>query len=98
LSRFLSEYKPHYNSGNPFTVRDFLNPNAGTSSVYTSSMAIGTSTSHGFFFDISSCADKGRMYVSDEKEFIELLTKLMKFINSGITDANAALESYKARL
>lgn len=98
LGRFLAVYKDHYDRDRVFVMKEFLNSDTGPSAVYTSMVAVGTSVTHDFFLDIASCEDKARLYETKEKEFVELLVKLSKFITSAITDAKAAMETYKGRL
>jgi hypothetical protein len=98
LGRFLSEYKDHYDRDKTFVLKEFLNSDTGHSAVYTSMIAIGTSNTHDFFLDIASCEDKARLYEHKEKDFVELITKLTKFITSAITDATTAMSTYKGRL
>lgn len=98
LGRFLAGYKDHYDRDRVFVMKEFLNADTGPSAVYTSMVAVGTSVTHDFFLDIASCEDKARLYEHKEKEFIELLVKLSKFITSAITDAKTAVETYKGRL
>jgi hypothetical protein len=98
LGRFLAVYKDHYDRDRVFVMKEFLNSDTGPSAVYTSMVAVGTSVTHDFFLDIASCEDKARLYEHKEKEFIELLVKLSKFITSAITDAKTAVETYKGRL
>lgn len=98
LGRFLAVYKDHYDRDRVFVMKEFLNSDTGPSAVYTSMVAVGTSVTHDFFLDIASCEDKARLYEQKEKEFIELLVKLSKFITSAITDAKTAVETYKGRL
>ncbi|KAB3419330.1 hypothetical protein F9Z84_07460 [Escherichia coli] len=98
LNRFLREYKPHYEAGKVFVLKEFLNSSTGPSAVYTSMVAVGTSVTHDFFFDIASCTDKARLYEYKEKNFIEVLVKLTKFITTAITDAESTLDKYKGRL
>ena len=62
INRFLSDYKQHYGAGKTFVLKEFLNSSTGPSAVYTSMVAVGTSTTHDFFFDIASCAEKARHY------------------------------------
>jgi hypothetical protein len=98
ISRFLCEYKPHYEMDKTFVLKEFLNSNTGPSAVFTSMIAMGTSTTHDFFFDLASCTDKARIYETKEKDFIELVVKLNKFMAAAITDAKSALDTYKGRL
>ncbi|QZA70759.1 hypothetical protein AH04_287 [Erwinia phage AH04] len=98
LGQFLSSYKDYYDMSKVFVLKEFLNTTTGPSAVYTSMIAIGTSVSHDFFFDIASCEDKARLYETKERDFVELIIKLNKFITSAITDAKTAMETYKGRL
>lgn len=98
IQRFISEYKTHFDASKVFVLKEFLNSSTGPSAVFTSMIAIGTSTTHGFFFDLASCTDKGRLYEDKEKNFIEMLVKLNKFMCGAITDAKAALDTYKGKL
>lgn len=98
LGRFLAVYKNHYDMDRTFVLKEFLNADAGPCTVFTSMVAVGTSMTHDFFFDIASCDDKARLYETKEREFVEILIKLSKFITSAITDAKAAMDTYKGRL
>lgn len=98
LNQFLSSYKDYYDMNKVFVLKEFLNTTTGASAVYTSMIAIGTSVTHDFFFDIASCEDKARLYETKERDFVELIVKLNKFITSAITDAKTAMETYKGRL
>jgi hypothetical protein len=98
IQRFLSEYKTYFDKSKVFVLKEFLNDSDGVSGVYTSMIAIGTSVTHNFFFEIASCIDKNRLYEEKEKNFIEILIKLNKFIHSAITDAKTAMETYKGKL
>lgn len=98
LQRFVRDYKPFYDKEKAFIIKEFLNGSEGPSAIYTSTVAISTSITHGFFFEIASCDDKARLYVDKEKDFLEVITKLNKFLTSAITDARSALETYKGRL
>lgn len=98
LGRFLAVYKDHYDMDRVFVLKEFLNTDAGPSAVFTSMVAVGTSVTHDFFIDIASCDDKARLYEHKEKDFVEILIKLSKFITSAVTDAKAAMETYKGRL
>lgn len=98
INRFLSEYKPKFEKDKTFVLKEFLNDSEGPSAVYTSMCAVGTSTTHSFFFDIAACCEKARLYEDKEKNFIEVLIKLTKFITSAITDAKASMDTYKGRL
>lgn len=95
LKRFLSDFKPHYDAGKNFVLKEFLNSSTGPSAVYTSMVAVGTSSTHDFFFDIASCTDKARLYEIKEKEFVSLITKLTKIIATAIADTEVTLEKYK---
>lgn len=98
IGSFLRDYKSFYDRDAPFIIKEFLNGSEGASAIYTSTVAISTSSTHSFFFEIGSCDDKARLYVEKEKDFLELLIKLQKFLTSAITDAQAALDTYKGRL
>lgn len=95
LERFLSDFKPHYDAEQVFVLKEFLNSATGPSAVYTSMVAVGTSVTHSFFLDIASCTDKARLYEYTEKDFVNLITKLTKFITTTITDMEAIVEKYK---
>lgn len=98
FSRFLYEYRNHYDLNKTWVLREFLNPETGPNAVYTSSLSIGTSPTHDFFFAIASCDDKALLTEKKEKDFIEVVVKLTKFFTSAITDAKAAMDTYKGRL
>lgn len=95
LDRFLSGFKAHYDAEEVFVLKEFLNSSTGPSAVYTSMVAVGTSVTHDFFFDIASCTDKARLYETKEKEFVTLITKLTKFISTAIADTEIAIQKYK---
>ncbi|UQT02674.1 hypothetical protein YUBABA_01580 [Serratia phage vB_SmaM-Yubaba] len=98
IQRFMNEYRPFHDKDKAFIIKEFLNPGEGPTAIYTSTVAISYSTSHGFFFEIGSCDDKARLYVEKEKDFLELLIKLTKFLTSAITDAKTSMDTYKGRL
>lgn len=98
ISAFLRDYKKFHDRGAPFIIKEFLNGSEGASAIYTSTIAISCSETHSFFFEISSCDDKARLYVSSEKDFVEMLVKLQKFLMSAITDATTTADTYKGRL
>jgi hypothetical protein len=47
---------------------------------------------------ISSDEKINQIYADKEKNFIEVLVKLTKFITTAITDAESTLDKYKGRL
>lgn len=98
VQRFLRDYKSFYNQDKPFIIKEFLNGAEGPSAIYTSTVAVSWSQTHDFFFEIASCDDKARMYEHNEKEFLEVLLKLQKFLTAAVTDAEATLSTYKGRL
>lgn len=98
IGSFLRDYREFYDKDKPFIIKEFLNGSEGASAIYTSSMAISWSSTHGFFFEISSCDDKARLYVDKEKDFVEMLVKLQKFLMGVITDATTTADSYKGRI
>lgn len=98
VQRFVRDYKSFYDKSSSFIIKEFLNGSNGPSEIYTSTLAISTSVSHGFFFEVASCDDKARMYSWEEKEFLEILIKLIKFLTCTITDAQATLDKFKGRL
>lgn len=98
LGRFLRDYKTHFEMDKTFTLKEFLYNEDATHSLYTSSVAIGVSHYSGFFFEVSSCERKGRLYENKEKDFLEVINKLIKFFATAITDAKATLDTYKGKL
>lgn len=98
VQRFMNEYRPFHDMDKAFIIKEFLNPGEGPTAIYTSTVAISTSATHGFFFEIASCDDKARLYVEKEKDFLELLIKLTKFLTAAITDAKTTMDTYKGRL
>ncbi len=97
IQRFIRDYKEFYSKDAPFIIKEFLNGSEGPSAIYTSTVAISTSSTHGFFFEISSCDDKARMYIQREKDFLEMLMKLQRFILGAATDAKSAIDTYKGK-
>ncbi|EBY9763870.1 hypothetical protein D5W64_12225 [Salmonella enterica subsp. enterica serovar Saintpaul] len=98
IQRFIRDYKPFKEKNKPFIIKEFLNGSEGPSAIYTSTVAISWSTTHSFFFEIASCDDKARLYFFKEKDFLEMLIKLQKFLTSAITDAKTTANTYKGRL
>lgn len=98
IGRFIRDYRKFHDKDAPFIIKEFLNGSEGASAIYTSTVAISCSSTHSFFFEIASCDNKARLYVDKEKDFLEMLIKLQKFLSTAITDAQAALDTYKGRL
>jgi hypothetical protein len=98
IGRFMRDYRAFHDKDAPFIIKEFLNGPEGASAIYTSTVAISCSSTHSFFFEIASCDNKARMYVDKEKDFLELLIKLQKFLSAAIADAQAAIDTYKGRL
>ncbi|AEV89738.1 hypothetical protein OBP_301 [Pseudomonas phage OBP] len=98
IGHFIRDYKSFHDKDAPFIIKEFLNSSEGPSAIYTSTIAISCSSTHSFFFEIGSCDDKARLYIEKEKDFLEMLIKLQKFLSGAITDAQAALDTYKGRL
>lgn len=98
IQHFIRDYKPFKDKNKPFIIKEFLNGSEGPSAIYTSTVAVSWSTTHGFFFEIASCDDKARLYFIKEKDFLEMLIKLQKFLMSAITDAKTTTSTYKGRL
>lgn len=98
VQRFMRDYKSFYEMDKSFIIKEFLNASEGPTAIYTSTCAISWSSTHNFFFEIASCDDKARLYETKEKDFLELLIKLQKFLQSAITDAKTSMETYKGRL
>lgn len=61
-------------------LKRFLNPDTGCSDIYTSTMAITSSPTHGYTFELASCDHKTRMTLYGKKEAIKFLSKLRDFI------------------
>lgn len=97
IQRFVRDYKSFYDRDSPFIIKEFLNGSEGPSAIYTSTIAISCSTTHDFFFEIASCDDKARMYMDKEKDFLEMLHKLQRFVLTAGTDAKSALDTYKGK-
>ncbi|QBZ70801.1 hypothetical protein pETSU_220 [Edwardsiella phage pEt-SU] len=95
--RFIRDYKRFYEKDAPFIIKEFLNGSEGPSAIYTSTVAISCSTTHDFFFEIASCDVKARMYMTKEKDFLEMLHKLQRFILTAATDAKSTLDTYKGK-
>lgn len=98
IGRFIRDYKSFNDKDAPFIIKEFLNSSEGPSAIYTSTVAVSCSPTHSFFFEIASCDDKARLYIDKEKDFLEMLIKLQKFLTTAITDAQSALDTYKGRL
>lgn len=97
IQRFIRDYKKFYDRDDPFIIKEFLNGSEGPSAIYTSTVAISTSVTHNFFFEIASCDDKARMYMDKEKDFLEMLHKLQRFILTAATDAKSTIDTYKGK-
>lgn len=97
VQRFIRDYKRFYDIDSPFIIKEFLNGSEGPSAIYTSTVAISCSTTHDFFFEIASCDDKARLYMSKEKDFLDMLHKLQRFILGAATDAKSSLDTYKGK-
>lgn len=63
-----------------FSIKEFLNPNEGCSEIYTSTMAVTSSHSHGYTFEISSCDHKTRITLHGRKAFLAFMKKLQNFL------------------
>lgn len=98
INRFIRDYKQHYDKRKAFTLKEFLNGSEGHTAMFTSTCALSWTHTHDFFFEIASCDDKARLYIYDEKEFIEIMNKLQKILTSAINDAQATLDTYKGRM
>lgn len=98
IGRFMRDYKRFHDKDAPFIIKEFLNASEGPSAIYTSTCAISCSSTHSFFFEIASCDDKARLYMEKEKDFLEFLIKLLKFLTGAITDAKTTADTYKGRL
>lgn len=97
LQRFIRDYKKFYERDDPFIIKEFLNGATGPSAIYTSTVAISTSVTHNFFFEIASCDNKARLYMDKEKDFLEMLHKLQRFILTAATDAKSTMDTYKGK-
>lgn len=98
INGFVRDYPRHLDAMTPFTVKKFLNPDTGPCAMYTSTVALSITDSHGFFFEIASCDDKARAYLKDEKELLEVTTKIIRVLSTSITEVKTTLETYKGRI
>lgn len=98
INGFVRDYPRHLDAMTPFTVKRFLNPDTGPCAMYTSTVAMSITESHGFFFEIASCDSKARLYIKTEKELLEITTKIIRVITTSITEVNTTLETYKGRI
>lgn len=94
IERALSQYGEFYSKDTPFIIKEFLNEDKGPSAIYTSTVAISYSPTHYFFFELSSCDHKARLYFPTEAEFVSTLTKLSKLLTKCSNDAKAIGAKY----
>lgn len=94
IERLESKDKETYH----FSIRRFLNDSDGPSSIYTSSIAITSSPTHGRTFEISSCDHKGRIYLGGRSPAIKFLTRLNKFIIFCVDEVEKTVTKYGQEL
>lgn len=98
ISDFVRDYPHHVDTMTPFTIKKFLNSDTGASAMFTSTAAMSITETHGYYFEVSSCDNKARLYITSEKEMLEITTKILKMIAILITEANTTLDTYKGRI
>lgn len=63
-----------------FNIKRFLNESEGPSSIYTSTIAITSSSTHGRTFEISDCDRKSRIYLGGRRPALKFLNRFNDFI------------------
>lgn len=63
-----------------FNIKRFLNESEGASSIYTSTIAITSSSTHGRTFEISDCQSKSRIYLGGRRPALKFLNRFNDFI------------------
>lgn len=63
-----------------FNIKRFLNDSEGPSSIYTSTIAITSSPTHGRTFELSSCESKSRIYLGGRGNAVKFMKKFNEFI------------------
>ncbi|MGL4614201.1 MAG: hypothetical protein ACRCVV_09985 [Shewanella sp.] len=63
-----------------FNIKRFLNESEGASSIYTSTIAITSSSTHGRTFEISDCDRKSRIYLGGRRPALKFLNRFNDFI------------------
>ena len=63
-----------------FNIKRFLNDSEGPSSIYTSTIAITSSPTHGRTFELGSCDFKSRIYLGGRSHSIKFLKRFNEFI------------------
>ena len=76
IERLQSKDKERYY----FNIKRFLNDSEGPSSIYTSTIAITSSPTHGRTFEISSCDHKSRIYLGGRGNAVKFFKKFNEFI------------------
>ena len=76
MERLQSKDKETYH----FNIKRFLNDSEGPSSIYTSTIAITSSSTHGRTFELSSCESKSRIYLGGRGNAVKFLKKFNEFI------------------
>lgn len=76
IERLQSKDKERYY----FNIKRFLNDSEGPSSIYTSSIAITSSTTHGRTFEIADCQSKSRIYLGGKGPSPRFLNRFNNFI------------------
>lgn len=97
IDDFINAYGDKPKETRRYGIKRFLNPDEGDTSTYTSVFSIGTNNGS-FYFDISSCNYKGRMYFDTEVEFLRAINKVRLFITDLIKVVRNTLEHPKLNI
>ena len=76
MERLQSKDKETYH----FNIKRFLNDSEGPSSIYTSTIAITSSPTHGRTFEISDCQSKSRIYLGGKTPALKFFKRFNEFI------------------
>ena len=76
MERLQSKDKETYH----FNIKHLLNDSEGPSSIYTSTIAITSSSTHGRTFELSSCDSKSRIYLGGKGNAVKFMKKFNEFI------------------
>lgn len=94
MERLQSKDKETYH----FNIKRFLNDSEGPSSIYTSTIAITSSPTHGRTFEISDCQSKSRIYLGGKTPALKFLNNFLKFILFCILTVENTLAKHQDKL
>lgn len=77
-----------------FNIKRFLNGSEGPSSIYTSTIAITSSPTHGRTFEISSCDSKSRIYLGGRGHAIKFMKRFNDFIMFCVEEVEKTLAKH----